>query len=137
MLMQYTPSPKKAEREPDKVDLLNPHDGESMEEFKERLQNGRLDSFTCTQQYSVTPDKKVSSVHYPYPQNMIPSINESHKLQYIFLISKLYYIDANFENIDVVQQCFESTVKDEKNPDIEEAKKRHAKLKSFLQDMGW
>ena len=117
MLMQYTPSPKKAKREPDKVDLLNPHDGESMEEFKKRLQNGRLDSFTCTQQYSVTPDKKVSSVHYPYPQNMIPSINESHKLQYIFLISKLYYIDAHFENIDVVQQCFESTVKDEKNPD--------------------
>ena len=134
MLMQYTPSPKKAvrepdkvdllnpppkkaEREPDKVDLLNPHDGESMEEFKKRLQNGRLDSFTCTQQYSVTPDKKVSSVHYPYPQNMIPSINESHELQYIFLISKLYYIDAHFENIDVVQQCFEPTVKDEKNPD--------------------
>ena len=124
MLMQYTPSPKKAEREPDKVDLLNPHDGESMEEFKERLQNGRLDSFTCTQQYSVTPDKKVSSVHYPYPQNMIPSINESHKLQYIFLISKLYYIDAHFENIDVVQQCFESTVKDEKNPDKTMANQR-------------
>lgn len=124
MLMQYTPSPKKAEREPDKVDLLNPHDGESMEEFKKRLQNGRLDSFTCTQQYSVTPDKKVSSVHYPYPQNMIPSINESHKLQYIFLISKLYYIDAHFENIDVVQQCFESTVKDEKNPDKTMANQR-------------
>ena len=48
MLMQYTPSPKKAKREPDKVDLLNPHDGESMEEFKERLENGRLDSFTET-----------------------------------------------------------------------------------------
>ena len=124
MLMQYTPSPKKAVREPDKVDLLNPHDGESMEEFKKRLQNGRLDSFTCTQQYSVTPDKKVSSVHYPYPQNMIPSINESHKLQYIFLISKLYYIDAHFENIDVVQQCFESTVKDEKNPDKTMANQR-------------
>ncbi len=27
--------------------------------------------------------------------------------------------------------------KDESNPDVEEAKKRHAKLKSFLQDMGW
>ncbi len=117
MLMQYTPSPKKAEREPDKVDLLNPHDGESMEEFKERLQNGRLDSFTCTQQYSVTPDKKVSSVHYPYPQNMIPSINESDEIQYILLISKLYYIDAHIENKKTVPQCFLSTVSDSEKPD--------------------
>jgi putative ABC transport system ATP-binding protein len=27
--------------------------------------------------------------------------------------------------------------KDESNPNLEEAKKRHAKLKAFLQDMGW
>ncbi len=27
--------------------------------------------------------------------------------------------------------------KDESNPDLKEAKERHAKLKSFLQDMGW
>ncbi|MCQ2544733.1 MAG: ATP-binding cassette domain-containing protein, partial [Lachnospiraceae bacterium] len=27
--------------------------------------------------------------------------------------------------------------KDESNPMLEEAKKRHAKLKNFLQDMGW
>ncbi len=27
--------------------------------------------------------------------------------------------------------------KDESNPHLEEAKARHAKLKNFLQDMGW
>lgn len=116
MLMQYTPSQDKANLEPDMVDSLNPHDGESMDDFKERLQNTLLDSPRCTWQYYVTPKKSISSVQY-YPQNMIPSINESDEIQYILLISKLYYINAHIEDINAVQQCFESTVRDDENPD--------------------
>ena len=69
MLMQYTPSQDKANLEPDMVDSLNPHDGESMDDFKERLQNTLLDSPRCTWQYYVTPKKSISSVQY-YPQNI-------------------------------------------------------------------
>lgn len=123
MLMQYTPSQDKANLEPDMVDSLNPHDGESMDDFKERLQNTLLDSPRCTWQYYVTPKKSISSVQY-YPQNMIPSINESDEIQYILLISKLYYINAHIEDINAVQQCFESTVRDDENPDKTMANQR-------------
>ena len=51
--------------------------------------------------------------------------------------NRIIYLDDGVISDEVELGPYMGNYKDEKNPDIEEAKKRHAKLKSFLQDMGW
>ncbi len=51
--------------------------------------------------------------------------------------NRIIYLADGVISDEVELGPYMGNYKDEKNPDIEEAKKRHAKLKSFLQDMGW
>ena len=51
--------------------------------------------------------------------------------------SRIIYLADGVVSSEVELGPYKGDYKDESNPELEAAKKRHAKLKSFLQDMGW
>ena len=51
--------------------------------------------------------------------------------------NRIIYLADGVISDEVELGAYMGDYKDESNPDIDEAKKRHHKLKSFLQDMGW
>ena len=51
--------------------------------------------------------------------------------------NRIIYLADGVISDEVELGPYVGNYKDESNPDIDKAKERHAKLKSFLQDMGW
>ncbi len=51
--------------------------------------------------------------------------------------NRIIYLSDGVISDEVELGPYAGDYKDESNPDLEKAKERHAKLKSFLQDMGW
>lgn len=123
MLMQYTPSQNKAGDDKESGSFLNPHDGESIDDFHDRLldvQKNNPEKYSFLTQYAISSEKETAKdIHYPYPKNMFPSVNETHEKQYILLISKLYYIDTQIDNKTKIRQCFQSNANNGSN-DISE-----------------